>query len=332
MTLRLPRILPLAAAAAAAAAASLACGQAPGVVLSTLPADGETAAVPSWPWRVTFSAPMAPDSLRWSSSPEVEMLPASWDDAQETVTLAPAAPLPYSSVFDVAGSASDRAGNTASFHFSFVTREDRDVPWVMNTSPANRAAGVPTDTTITVRFSEPMAPATERGFSFYPAIPCPFTASPDGAEWSCRPLVPLKSFSRYVLAIDSQATDLASNPLMAWALTFTTGASADVVPPRVIGSTPADGATGVSALSEIEIRFSESMDAASASAAFAVTSPPGYERSVCRWNVSQTIASCSVSPLPPGAAVSWGVGADARDVAGNPLGTAFSASFQVSAQ
>lgn len=319
----------MSALAAAALASSLGCGP-PVALVSTLPADGETWANPRWPWLVTFSGPMRPESLRWSSTPEVAALPPSWNEERLTVTLAPAAPLPYATAFEVSGAASGDSGDEVTFQFAFVTREDRDAPMVVASSPEQDATGVAPDANIAIQFSEPMAPTSTRGFSFYPDLDCAFSSDLDGARLSCDPLVPLVPFKRYVLGIDSQATDLKGNPLGTWVLRFTTGASSDATPPLVAGSTPADGATGVSALSSIQVQFSEAMDTASVQAAFAVTSPAGYERSVCRWNATQTVASCSLSPFPVGATVSWRVGTGARDMAGNSLAQAFTASFQVS--
>jgi hypothetical protein len=202
--------------------AALGCGgAAPAGVIATLPADGSMGANVAWPLRITFSGAMRAEPVVISATPELALQVAAWNDARDAVSFTPTAHLQYLTRYEVWGSGTDLAGHSVPFAFWFVTRPDRDAPAVLATQPGVGAVGVPTDTEIVVTFSEPMQPPAT--FSIYPEIPCRFSSSADGFRWACSPLQALPALTRFVVAVDSRAKDLAGNELVAYAFAFTTG-------------------------------------------------------------------------------------------------------------
>lgn len=113
----------------------------------------------------------------------------------------------------------------------------------------------------------------------------------------------------------------------------------DTTPPTVIVTSPSTGATGIAAGENIVVTFSEPMDRATVEAAYHSQQLPSDQVSMA-WNAELT--QLTISPNQP-LAYSAGtgtdpstvaaftfaiqIGADAADLAGNPLGTAMDLSF-----
>lgn len=177
------------------------------------------------------------------------------------------------------------------WHFSTGLVVDNTRPRVALTVPATTIPGptlnVPTNTAITVVFTEDMAPATINAASvtLKCAAPC---VSPVGAvsyavgtrTAEFTPATVLAVGTTYTATITTAATDLAGNtlsgnqaPLPAasnYIWTFTTQSA--VAPPTVTGVAPVDNATNVPINNTIiTASFSEPMQAITGSASFVLT-------------------------------------------------------------
>jgi hypothetical protein len=135
---------------------------------------------------------------------------------------------------------------------------------VSSTIPANKAAGVPIDSKISVTFSEPMDPvtitpstfimkqagSTVSGSIYYSGITAVFTPSSYLA-----PTTPCTA------TITPGAKDLSGIALAdEYVWSFTTGAAPDVIKPTVSSTVPIKSAVGVLIGNKLTATFSEAMD------------------------------------------------------------------------
>ncbi|MBN2354941.1 DUF4038 domain-containing protein [candidate division KSB1 bacterium] len=97
----------------------------------------------------------------------------------------------------------------------------------------------------------------------------------------------------------------------------------DTTPPKVTDMEPVDDGSGVSVDSDIFVTFSEAMDEASAEAAFSITPPVAGN---LRW-ISSSLYLQRSELLQPSTTYTVQVDTGARDVAGIPLITPFTAQF-----
>jgi N-acetylneuraminic acid mutarotase len=131
----------------------------------------------------------------------------------------------------IAVTASDGDGNFATATIVVVRNPDATPPSVTATSPADLAAGVPLDASLTATFSEPMDPATLDASTFVleGAIPVAGTVTYSAGERTATldPAANLTAATTYTARITTGARDLAgSNALaMDFAWTFTTGSN-----------------------------------------------------------------------------------------------------------
>ena len=132
-------------------------------------------------------------------------------------------------------------------------------PSVLSLLPASGSTGLPLDTTLSVTFSEGMDPSSltsETVIFSGPSgvLPATRTLSADRLTLVVAPHAPLQSFSLYTLTITDQATDIAGNRLSPFSSSFLTR---DLIPPRVLSSDPAHGASGVRPGRPLTVTFSE---------------------------------------------------------------------------
>ena len=114
------------------------------------------------------------------------------------------------------------------------------------------------------------------------------------------------------------------------------GDAGDTTPPSISNANPADGAKGVTATSNIVITFSEPMDQVSAQAAYQSADIPAAQ-AVFTWNAAGTVMTVNPNSnltinsvnSPSGAAKSYSytITTTAKDLAGNPLVSNYSAKF-----
>jgi hypothetical protein len=142
--------------------------------------------------------------------------------------------------------------------------DDGTAPTVTSTSPADGAAAVALNTSISATFSEPMDPATITGASFALSQGTTRVAGVVtyvGVTATFNPAANLDADTTYTATIVNTATDLADNKMVEdYVWTFTTGTTADVTPPQVSSTTPANEATDVALNAPLSATFSEAMD------------------------------------------------------------------------
>ncbi len=158
------------------------------------------------------------------------------------------------------------------------TAGDLVPPTVLSTSPADGATA-PTNTAMDITFSEEMGPATvgtnstdtsclgtiqlsSNSFVTCVQMAGPPTPNGDNTAFSLVPAAPLAASTTFQIRVAPPAADSAGNQLATTFTTplgFTTTAGPDVTAPNVIGTTPADGASGVAVTATIRVTFDEGM-------------------------------------------------------------------------
>lgn len=190
--------------------------------------------------------------------------------------------------------------------------QDTTPPTVVNAVPAPQAMGVRVTLALLLTFSEPMR-TTSLQVTAAPTIA--FSAplwNPDTTSVTLAHAAPLAFDTPYTVTV--QAEDLAGNALTPFAFTFRTEAMPDTTPPTVIGTVPADQATGVSVTAPLVMTFSEPMDRASV----AVVGSPAIAFGPPSWTANDSALSlAAVAPLAVGQA--YVVTVQGRDVAGNAM-------------
>lgn len=136
-------------------------------------------------------------------------------------------------------------------------------PTVVDATPSDGATDVAPDTSIVVRFSEPMADVPGTLAVTADGVPVALdvrTWSEDGAVLTVALREELPSFAHVIVTVHDDFEDRSGNALAApYVFTFDV---ADTDPPTVVATTPAEGATGVPGrLDVIEITFDEPMSA-----------------------------------------------------------------------
>ncbi len=191
---------------------------------------------------------------------------------------------------DLAGNRLDQdaaAAGRQPFVGPLRTRVENIPPRVRAVTPADGAAGIAVDATITIEFSEPMAaaglPAAFALRAGETAVPGAGSLDPGGQVWTFTPADSLERSTIYTVSIDTTAVDLAGNRLdqdptatgrQPFASVFAT--VLDLTPPRVAGSVPADGALDVSVhLGSVRLELTERLAAASVTAGAVTVAPEG---------------------------------------------------------
>lgn len=158
----------------------------------------------------------------------------------------PAANLEYSKVYTgtVTTGAKDLAGNAlaanSTFSFTTVAAPDLLAPTVLSKSPLNNATGVSLNQSVTLTFSEAMAPLTITGTSFMVKqgnTAIAGAVSYSGTTATFNPTNLFTANTVYTATITTTAKDLAGNALAAntvWS--FTTGTTSASLAPVLLGS------------------------------------------------------------------------------------------------
>lgn len=168
----------------------------------------------------------------------------------------------------------DLASNAmvSDFVFTFTTglTFDTTAPILITTAALDGATGLPVNRTSTATFSEPMNPATlvspATSFTVKETLnsaPVAGVVTYIGNTATFTPNTNLKPLTQYTSTISIGATDLAGNALIAglranpW--NWTTGPAADVTPPTVTVTNPANLAIDVPVNNSINATFNEAM-------------------------------------------------------------------------
>ena len=133
----------------------------------------------------------------------------------------------------------------------------------MAVSPANGLTQVPINARVMIQFNEPVNAQTLGQVTLTSSAgPVPVLASLSNANQTLNlvPLITLRPNTQYTLSI-SGVTDLSGLVVMTPVTTsFTTGSTVDFAVPQVVGVNPLNGATGVPAVTTIQVQFNKSMN------------------------------------------------------------------------
>ena len=261
-----------------------------------------------------------------------------------TATLTPTAPLAASTAYTarITTAVTDLAGNglasVATTQFVTSAPVDESAPTVTAVTPANGAMDVPLASAVTVTFSEAMNAATITGTTVIltrapgavnvPAV-VEFASATNRATLT--PSTPLTLGATYTLTVTTGARDLAGNPLAAPFTSPFTTIGADVVPPTVTATFPANGAVNVDPASTLTATFSETMNAASlTTASFVVRTTTGgtaVTGAVTYSVATRTLSFVPATRLAGNTGYTATITTAARDSAGNAMAAARDVSF-----
>lgn len=264
--------------------------------------------------------------------------------ATRTATLSPTAPLAASTSYTarVTTGAADLAGNglasIATTQFVTSAPVDESAPTVTAVTPANGAVNVPLASTITVTFSEAMNAATITASALTltrapgaVAVPAVVEFSTAANRATLTPSAPLTLGTTYTLTVSTGVRDQSGNPLAAPFTSQFTAIGADVVPPTVTTTFPSNGAANVDPAATLTATFSETMNAASlTAAAFVVRTTTGG--AAVAGAVTYSVATRTLSFVPTvrlagNTGYTATITTAARDSAGNAMAAARDVSF-----
>lgn len=205
--------------------------------------------------------------------------------AGAVATFTPAADLAFNTVYTatITTGAEDLAGTplAANYIWTFRTLPAPAPPTVITTVPANLATAVPINQALSATFSVAMNPATIDTATFTlkvtggASVTGVVTYVPAGSVATLTPSAALAPNTQYTATINTGAENLAGTALAAnYVWTFTTAAAPVVVPPLVISTNPANGATNVPLNQIVSATFSTAMKPATInSTTFTLTGP-----------------------------------------------------------
>jgi hypothetical protein len=245
----------------------------PPAVVSISPAAGANGVAVAANVTVTFNESVTIDGSSfklYGSGLEVAAV-VSYNDATKTATLNPNADLALGIVYEarLAAGIKDTAGNatTAPYEWSFTTTYGAMPPTIVARYPGSGAGNIPTNTVITVEFSEPMNQATLTNLTFYvDDSPGDGVVSYNAASRTATfdPNADL-SGGVHTVYLTAGITDADGMALAATSWSFS-ATVADTTAPTVTGISPLDAATGVLLAANVTATFNESMDAESINA------------------------------------------------------------------
>lgn len=242
---------------------SFATGATP-IVVSTDPADGASNVVLNKVISAVFNKTMNGTTINaatFTLKQGSNTVAGTVNYSGKTATFTPNVPLAINTLYTgtITAGAKDSSGNplAADYNWTFTTGT---APIVVSTDPANGDVNVPLNKTVTASFSTAMNPATinattvslKQGTNAVAG-----TVTYSGTTASFKPAVALSPNTVYTGTVTTGAKDVSGNALAAnytWSFT-TTG-----VPPTVISTDPANGATNVILSKVITATFSTVMD------------------------------------------------------------------------
>ena len=246
-------------------------------VISTVPANGATNVALTQTLSATFSTPMTASTISNAtfllSSPGGTAVAGTvtYNAATSTASFVPSAALTANTTYvaTITTGAQNLAGTglASNYTWSFTTTAAAAAPTVTATVPANKATGVALNQVLSATFSTAMAPATINASTFTlsgpggVAVAGTVTYSAASQSGIFTPNAALLAATTYVATITTGAQNTAGTALAAnYVWTFTTVPAQ--VPPTVISTVPANGATGVLLTQAISATFSTAMNPA----------------------------------------------------------------------
>jgi hypothetical protein len=221
----------------------------PPFVISTNPADGAAGAPINRLVTATFNKSMDASTLNSNSftlQQGATTVAGSVTCTDTTATFSPATALAPNTTFTgtITTAVMDVAGDSmaSNFTWSFTTGQatDASAPFVVSTTPANAATGVPINRPITATFNKAMNASTLNSatFTLQGATAVPGTVTYGGTTATFTPSSSLAVSTTFTGTITTAVTDLAGNPMAStFTWSFTTGTAAAAGPaPVAFGS------------------------------------------------------------------------------------------------
>ncbi|MEW6447756.1 MAG: Ig-like domain-containing protein [Bacillota bacterium] len=227
----------------------------------------------------------------------------------------------------------------ADYTFSFTTREN-PAPEVTATDPANNASNVPVDKTVTVTFSKNVVGSVK----YYQITlkdtnnnDVAFTKSISGDTLTIDPKQNLAFSTAYTVtipkwAVESDTGAATEETLLQDDYSFSFTTTSDRVAPRVTGTDPNNGTTGVPVDKTVSITFSEYIQAGANYGGITVTPQGGSPVSIGKNITGSTLTLDPNQELAYATAYTVTVPAGAvKDLAGNQLAAGYTFCFSTEA-
>ncbi|MCC7211327.1 MAG: hypothetical protein E3K40_04675 [Candidatus Brocadia sp.] len=307
-------------------------------IIATSPVNGDAGVAINRGITVTFSEVMQLSTITtdtFSVNDDKDNIRGTISCHGATATFTPLNNLlPYTAYkARIATGARDLAGNALAspYTWSFETSGDVDsmAPKVILTNPVNGAAGVEVSSVVTATFSE-MIDATD--------VTTDTFLVNDGSDnisgivsynQTTATFIPSSNLSTYIThtaKITKGIKDLAGNPMIShytWSFT-TTG---DFTAPTVIYTSPVNGAAGVNVSSDIAATFSEMMDASTLGTdTYSINNGSNNLGGVVSYR-DKIITFTPNTNLDFNTIYTATITTGARDIAGNPIASAYTWSF-----
>ncbi|HUX68664.1 MAG TPA: Ig-like domain-containing protein [Terriglobales bacterium] len=308
-------------------------------VTATLPTNGAAGVAVNQQISATFSDALQCSTVSTASfqvaAPGGAPVAGTVSCAGSTATFAPTQRLSSGASYTatLTTAITDAAGDpmTGAFTWSFATAA---APTVIATLPAPGTTGVPiTQPSIAATFSEPMNCATLTTASFVVAaagVPIAGTVNCSGATASFAPAAALTVNTLYTASLATSVANPAGAGLASpFIWTLKTG-PAPAVPPTVIATVPAPGATGVPLNQKLAATFSEGMNPATITAATFTLSGPGGAAVAGTVTYVATGSVATFAPTAPLAALTTylaTITTGVTSVAGDPMAANFTWTF-----
>lgn len=314
----------------------------PPVVISTVPVNLATAVPINQAVSATFSVAMEPATIDTTTftltGPGATVVTGvvTYVAAGSVATFTPTANLAVSTTYTatITTSAMDleNIGLVQNYVWTFTTAAvpDTTPPTVISTVPLNLAIDVPLNQIVTATFSEAMDPATINSTTFkltgpgVTAVPGLLAYAAIGNTLTFTPTSSLVASTMYTATITIGAQDLAGNALAAnYVWTFTTGTAVDIIPPELVSTIPANGATNVPLTQAVSATFDEAIDPLTiTNGTFQLAQGLTLIPATVTYDAINFIATLTPTvALTASTTYTATVTNGATDLAGNPLGT-----------
>ncbi len=311
----------------------------PPTVISTVPVNGATGVPINQVLSATFNEAMncaslsSPATTFTLTGPGTAAIAGTAACNGAIATFTPAAQLAVNTVFTATINTGARSASgaalAANFAWSFRTVPGPTPPTVISTVPANGAASVPINETLTATFSVAMDPATIDTKTFKlqgpggVAITGTVGYVPSGSVATFTPAADLEINTKYSATITTGATNLEDTPLAKnYVWTFTTAAAVDKTRPTVISTIPVDLATEVPLNTGVSATFSKAMNPATMTSGNFTLQGPGTTAVtglVAYAPISDTVTFTPAANLAPHTLFTATIKTGAADLAGNTL-------------
>lgn len=186
-------------------------------------------------------------------------------------------------------------------------------PELLETSPANQAADVRLDTSLSLAFSKAMSRESVTLTLSPPVALSAGAWSDEDTTFTVQPQAALAPSTSYTVTVAGRSTDgaaLAANS----SFTFTTQAPPDTQAPTLSSTQPVNGATAVTVSSTVTLVFSEAM----ATASVQLTSVPSASWGTPGWSTDGRTATFT-PPVPLEGETTFSLTVGGTDLAGNAL-------------